>query len=59
VEADLPQLFGLAKGTFAALPGWSDERVLDLEHVERVGEREQLATLLLAGDKLLPELLPT
>jgi len=29
-EADLPQLFGLAKGTFAGLPGWSDERVLDV-----------------------------
>src|SRR2546422_1055982 len=28
VEADLPLLFGLAKGTFASLPGWSDERVL-------------------------------
>jgi ribosomal protein S18 acetylase RimI-like enzyme len=30
VEADLPQLFGLAKGTFAGLPGWSDERVLEV-----------------------------
>jgi ribosomal protein S18 acetylase RimI-like enzyme len=28
VEADLPQLFGLAHGTFSFLPGWSDERVL-------------------------------
>jgi ribosomal protein S18 acetylase RimI-like enzyme len=27
-EADLPQLFALAKSTFASLPGWSDERVL-------------------------------
>jgi GNAT superfamily N-acetyltransferase len=30
VEADLPLLFGLAKGTFGGLPGWSDERVLDV-----------------------------
>ena len=30
VEADLPQLFGLAKGTFAGLPGWSDERALEV-----------------------------
>lgn len=30
VEADLPQLFGLAKGAFAGLPGWSDERVLEV-----------------------------
>jgi hypothetical protein len=30
VEADLPQLFGLASGTFAGLPGWSDERVLEV-----------------------------
>ena len=29
-EADVPQLFGLAKGTFAGLPGWSDERVLEV-----------------------------
>jgi ribosomal protein S18 acetylase RimI-like enzyme len=28
-EADLPQLFGLAKSTFAHYPGWSDERVLE------------------------------
>jgi ribosomal protein S18 acetylase RimI-like enzyme len=33
VEADLPQLFALAKSTFAGMPGWSDERVLEvLEH---------------------------
>ena len=33
VEADLPQLFGLAKVTFAGMPGWSDDRVLEvLEH---------------------------
>ena len=30
VEADLPQLFGLAKGTFAGMPGWSDERALEV-----------------------------
>ena len=30
VDADLPLLFGLAKGTFGGLPGWSDERVLDV-----------------------------
>ena len=30
VEADLPQLFGLAKVTFAGMPGWSDERVLEV-----------------------------
>lgn len=30
VEADLPQLFGLAKVTFASMPGWSDERVLEV-----------------------------
>ncbi len=29
-EADVPQLFGLAKGTFAGQPGWSDERVLEV-----------------------------
>src|SRR5262245_23771862 len=28
-EADVPQLFALAKDTFAGLPGWSDERVLE------------------------------
>jgi ribosomal protein S18 acetylase RimI-like enzyme len=28
-DADVPQLFSLAKGTFADLPGWSDERVLE------------------------------
>jgi ribosomal protein S18 acetylase RimI-like enzyme len=46
-EADVPQLFALAKGTFAGLPGWSDERVLEvlrrdvifvaLEHGQRAG----------------------
>ncbi len=30
VEADLPVLFGLAIATFGGLPGWSDERVLDV-----------------------------
>jgi len=30
VEADLPQLFGLAHATFALLPGWRDERVLEV-----------------------------
>ena len=30
VEADVPRLFGLAKGTFADVPGWSDERVLEV-----------------------------
>jgi ribosomal protein S18 acetylase RimI-like enzyme len=29
-EADLPLLFGLAKGAFVDLPGWSDERVLEV-----------------------------
>ena len=29
-EGDLPLLFALAKDTFAGLPGWSDERVLDV-----------------------------
>ena len=29
-EADLPQLFAFAKATFAGLPGWSDERVLEV-----------------------------
>src|SRR5207247_6677785 len=29
-EADLPVLFALAKDAFAGLPGWSDERVLDV-----------------------------
>ena len=29
-EADLGQLFGLAKSAFAGLPGWSDRRVLDV-----------------------------
>ena len=26
----MPQLFALAKGTFADLPGWSDKRVLEV-----------------------------
>jgi ribosomal protein S18 acetylase RimI-like enzyme len=30
VETDLPQLFGLAHETFSFLPGWSDERVLEV-----------------------------
>jgi GNAT superfamily N-acetyltransferase len=30
VEADVPLLFGLAKGTFGGLPSWSDERVLEV-----------------------------
>jgi hypothetical protein len=30
VEADLAQLFGLAKVTFASIPGWSDRRVLEV-----------------------------
>jgi ribosomal protein S18 acetylase RimI-like enzyme len=30
IEADLPQLFGLAKLAFASMPGWSDERVLEV-----------------------------
>jgi ribosomal protein S18 acetylase RimI-like enzyme len=29
-ESDLPQLFALARATFAGLPGWSDERVLEV-----------------------------
>ena len=29
-EADLPLLFGLAKVAFVDLPGWSDERVLEV-----------------------------
>ena len=29
-EADLPLLFGLAKGAFVDRPGWSDERVLEV-----------------------------
>jgi predicted N-acetyltransferase YhbS len=29
-DADLPLLFGLAKGAFVDLPGWSDERVLEV-----------------------------
>ena len=46
-EADLGLLFGLAKGSFADMPGWSDERVLDAlrrdlvfvarEHAEAAG----------------------
>ena len=28
-EADLPVLFGLAKGAFVDMPGWSDERVVE------------------------------
>ena len=30
VQADVPLLFGLAKGAFWGLPGWSDERVLEV-----------------------------
>jgi ribosomal protein S18 acetylase RimI-like enzyme len=45
-EADLRQLYSLAKATFGSFPGWSDERVLDalwhdLVFVAR--ERAQLA----------------
>jgi ribosomal protein S18 acetylase RimI-like enzyme len=45
-EADLRQLYGLAKATFGSFPGWSDKRVLDalwhdLVFVAR--ERSQLA----------------
>jgi len=29
-DADLPVLFGLAKGAFVDLAGWSDERVLEV-----------------------------
>jgi ribosomal protein S18 acetylase RimI-like enzyme len=29
-DADVPQLFGLAKDTFAGVPGWSDKRVLEV-----------------------------
>ena len=29
-DADLPLLFGLAKAAFVDLPGWSDERVLQV-----------------------------
>ena len=29
-EADLPLLFGLAKGSYVDVPGWSDERVLEV-----------------------------
>jgi ribosomal protein S18 acetylase RimI-like enzyme len=30
VDADLPLLFGFAKSTFGDLPGWSDDRVLEV-----------------------------
>ena len=30
VETDLPRLFGLASGVFGGLPGWSEERVIDV-----------------------------
>jgi ribosomal protein S18 acetylase RimI-like enzyme len=29
VDADLRRLFGLVEATFAALPGWNEQRVLD------------------------------
>jgi ribosomal protein S18 acetylase RimI-like enzyme len=29
-EADVPLLFGLARSVFAGLPGWSDQRVLEV-----------------------------
>jgi GNAT superfamily N-acetyltransferase len=43
-SGDLPQLFGLALGTFAAEPGWSDRRVVetlirDVVFVARQSER--------------------
>ena len=42
VEAELPQLFGLAKATFTGLPGWSDARVLEvLERAVIFVAREQ------------------
>lgn len=30
VETDLPRLFGLASGVFGGLPGWSEQRVIDV-----------------------------
>ena len=36
VEADLAQLFLLARGAFADLPGWSDERVLEVLRLDIV-----------------------
>jgi len=30
VESDLPRLFGLASGVFGGLPGWSEQRVIDV-----------------------------
>jgi ribosomal protein S18 acetylase RimI-like enzyme len=30
VESDLPRLFGLASGVFGGLPGWSEERVIEV-----------------------------
>ena len=35
-ETELRRLYGLAKGTFGAFPGWSDERVLDVLRVDDV-----------------------
>ena len=35
-ENDVPLLFGLAKGVFAGLPGWSDQRVLEVLRGELV-----------------------
>ena len=46
VETDLPRLFGLASSVFGGLPGWSEERVIDvLSHdvVFIARERGQLA----------------
>jgi ribosomal protein S18 acetylase RimI-like enzyme len=41
-EDDLVHLFGLAKGTFADMPGWSDERVREvLQHDVVFVAREQ------------------
>jgi ribosomal protein S18 acetylase RimI-like enzyme len=45
-ETDLPQLFGFASGVFAGVPGWSDERVLEVlsrDVVFVARERGQLA----------------
>ncbi len=45
-DTDLPQLFVLASAVFADLPGWSDERVLNVLHGDVVfvaRERGQVA----------------
>ena len=45
VDADLPVLFGLAMATFGGLPGWSDERVLEVLNSDVISSRARTISL--------------